>query len=132
MKNVWPSAPLRLCLIGVLPACLVGAAIMRLHDAPWSMPLTNFVALLVGIVAILALAMLPGAAMAQVLQFRTNRLVRACGASLAAYFAANIVVVAVGEFPTPVLGFGASPILGATMGLGLLGQIANREAPTRG
>lgn len=40
--------------------------------------------------------------------------------ALAAYLLASIGVVALGEFPTPVLGFGASPIIGAVIGLGLL------------
>lgn len=39
---------------------------------------------------------------------------------LAAYFAATIVVPAFGAFPVPVLGHGASPILGAALGLALL------------
>jgi hypothetical protein len=43
--------------------------------------------------------------------------------ALAAYLSANIVVVIFGEFPTPVLGFGASPILGAVLGLGLLARM---------
>jgi len=52
------------------------------------------------------------------------------GALLAAYFAATVAVSVggIGTFPTPVLGFGASPILGAILGLGTLGALAAMEA----
>lgn len=76
-----------------------------------------------GIVAVITLVMLPGAAIGIAQQSKTNRLRRLYGLTLAAYFAASIIVVAIGEFPTPVLGFGASPIWGALWGLGLLERI---------
>jgi len=52
MKNVWPTGTLRLPLLGVLPACLVGVGIMRLHGAPHSIPLVNLAAALVGFVIV--------------------------------------------------------------------------------
>ena len=44
-------------------------------------------------------------------------------AAFAVYLLASVLVVAFGEFPMPVLGFGASPVLGAVLGLGLLASI---------
>jgi cell division protein FtsW (lipid II flippase) len=76
-----------------------------------------------GIVAVLALGMLPGSALIHSVKFSTNSVARTYGFSLMAYFTASILVVMWGEFPMPVLGFGASPILGALVGLGLLARI---------
>ncbi len=40
--------------------------------------------------------------------------------SLSVYFAASLIVPALGEFPVPLLGFGPSPVLGAFFGLAAL------------
>ena len=40
--------------------------------------------------------------------------------ALTAYFVALAVVPCVGEFPVPLLGFGASPVIGAFVGLATL------------
>jgi len=46
------------------------------------------------------------------------------GVILAVYFAVSSAAVSFGEFPIPILGYGASPILGTILGLGLLGADA--------
>lgn len=73
-----------------------------------------------GAVAIGALAWLPLTTTMTAYASRKNQFTRAYGLVLAAYFTASMLVSATGKFPTPVLGFGASPILGALLGLGLL------------
>ncbi|MFO0614242.1 MAG: hypothetical protein U0414_16755 [Polyangiaceae bacterium] len=45
---------------------------------------------------------------------------RAMAAALAAYFVALAIVPCVGEFPVPLLGFGASPVIGAFLGVASL------------
>lgn len=82
---------------------------------------------LLGIAAIVALALLPITTLVQTYHSRKNHFAFLQGAMLTAYFTASIVVVAIGEFPTPVLGFGASPILGAIFGIGLLQRSATTE-----
>jgi hypothetical protein len=76
-----------------------------------------------GIGAVLTLGLLPVSALWLVFQSAQSRLRRLYGFTLAAYFLTSILVVFFGEFPTPVLGFGMSPILGAMLGLGLLAQM---------
>ncbi|MCA9524355.1 MAG: hypothetical protein KC609_25480, partial [Myxococcales bacterium] len=44
---------------------------------------------------------------------------RAWARAMSAYFAAVVGASCVGAFPVPILGFGASPVLGAALGLGL-------------
>lgn len=73
--------------------------------------------------AMVALALLPLSALFAARRARTNYLAVRYGLVLATYFVGSLVVVAIGEFPTPVLGFGASPMLGAVLGLGLLGRV---------
>lgn len=77
-----------------------------------------------GIAAVLALTLLPLSAVLFGRQFKPRSMPTIYGFVLGAYLLASIVVVGVGEFPTPVLGFGASPILGAIWGLALLGRVA--------
>ncbi len=85
-----------------------------------------------GLVACVALVLLPAMALRTAHQYRTNHFVWLFGTLLAAYFSVSIAVAAVGAFPVPVLGFGASPILGALLGLGLLQSSAPREpSPSR-
>lgn len=55
---------------------------------------------------------------------------RAAALALVAYFAAGLLVPLVGQFPVPLLGFGASPALGAFLGLAVLDRrrrLARRE-----
>ena len=73
-----------------------------------------------GAVAIGALAWLPMTTAMTAHASRKNQFTRTYGLMLTGYFAAGMLVSATGKFPTPVLGFGASPILGALLGLGLL------------
>jgi len=80
-----------------------------------------------GVGATVALAMLPAAAIWHARRAQTNGLGCVYGHALTAYFLANLVVVFIGEFPTPVLGYGASPIWGAILGLGLLGSTAQAD-----
>jgi hypothetical protein len=72
-----------------------------------------------GVVAVLALAALPGAAL---LGGRGRPCVFGTTAALAvaAYFVATVGVTLMGCFPMPVLGHGASPIVGAIVGIGVL------------
>lgn len=77
----------------------------------------------VGIAAVVALALLPMSAFAFARCFEVSHPARVYGFVLVAYFLASVVVVGVGEFPTPVLGFGASPMLGAIWGLAILSRI---------
>lgn len=76
-----------------------------------------------GIAAMLALVVLPASALFYTRSFASTHLARVYGLALGAYFLGSVVVVGVGEFPTPVLGFGASPILGAIWGLTLLSRV---------
>lgn len=83
----------------------------------------------VGALAVAALASLPASALVPAV--RGTRVAdprRAASVALAAYLSASIVVAVFGEFPTPVLGFGASPILGAALGLGVLAALPRATA----
>lgn len=51
---------------------------------------------------------------------------RAARFSLAAYFAASVLVSMVATFPTPLLGYSPSPIVGAFLGLAALSAAATR------
>lgn len=75
---------------------------------------------LLGIAAIGALALLPLTSAAFAYRSQKNQSTKRYGLVLAAYFGASMLVPFCGEFPMPLLGFGASPILGALLGLGLL------------
>lgn len=90
--------------------------------------------LLPGALALAALCMLPAgplvAARLARRQSAGSSLLAAPG--LALYFAASAAVAATGRFPTPVLGHGASPILGAMLGLGLLAQRSRVSAQAGG
>ncbi len=79
-----------------------------------------------GVAAAVALVGLPGVAL---LRHRGNASASDvdAGVVLATYFASTIAVTFLGDFPTPVLGFGASPILGAAVGLGLLWGVDSAE-----
>jgi cell division protein FtsW (lipid II flippase) len=87
---------------------------------------------LLGALAIATLAVLPAAALLSG-SLGAGRWSRpgAPDVAFAAYLLASVLAVALGEFPIPVLGFGASPVLGAVLGLGLLASIgrALRTAP---
>lgn len=83
-----------------------------------------------GIAAVIALALLPTSAIAFARTFDSANHARLYGFVLGAYLLASLIVVGVGEFPTPVLGFGASPMLGAIWGMALLGRVA-REPESR-
>jgi cell division protein FtsW (lipid II flippase) len=79
---------------------------------------------LIGALSMGSLAMLPVAALWQTTWNSTRQNRRLAPATaLAAYLSANILVVLGGEFPSPVLGFGASPILGTIFALGLLAHV---------
>lgn len=84
-----------------------------------------------GIMSLVVLAMLPLTAMNLARHCRKNQRSWFYGWMLTAYFVACIGVVAIGEFPTPVLGFGASPILGAILGMGLLASSKELEIADR-
>jgi cell division protein FtsW (lipid II flippase) len=47
---------------------------------------------------------------------------KGAAAALSAYLAASTIVVAFGNFPTPVLGFGPSPLMGPLLGLAMLAR----------
>jgi len=83
-----------------------------------------------GISAILSLALLPLSAVYWGRQSKPKSIATIYGFVLAAYWLASIVVVCIGEFPTPVLGFGASPILGAIWGFALLARVAGEPKST--
>jgi cell division protein FtsW (lipid II flippase) len=83
-----------------------------------------------GIAAVVALALLPMSAFAFARRFEPLHTGRVYGFALGVYFLASFVAVGVGEFPTPVLGFGASPMLGAIWGLALLWQMERAPAST--
>lgn len=53
-------------------------------------------------------------------------------AGLAAYLAASMVVHAFGEFPVPLLGFGASPIIGTFIGLAALERVRRGGSSAHG
>ena len=55
---------------------------------------------------------------------------RSLGLALAAYLATSGAAPAFGAFPTPLLGFGASPILGTVVGLGALLSVGKSSEPT--
>ncbi len=79
---------------------------------------------LIGSLSLGSLAMLPAAALWQTATASTRpSRWPAPATAIAAYLSANLLVVLWGEFPTPVLGFGASPILGAILALGLLTHV---------
>lgn len=79
---------------------------------------------LIGFLSLGSLAMLPAAALWQTARASARRSRwLAPATAIAAYLSANVVVVLRGEFPTPVLGFGASPILGAILALRLLSHM---------
>lgn len=85
--------------------------------------------LVFGIGGALGLVALPAVAL---LQLRTRPSLYWADAILvlATYFAAAVVVTFIGHFPTPVLGHGASPIIGVILGLGLLCGTSARDEPT--
>lgn len=70
---------------------------------------------LFGIGSILSLLLLP---LPFVIDYRVNRTVDSL--ALAAYFMASIIVPFVGNFPVPVLGYGASGLVGYFVGLSVL------------
>lgn len=70
---------------------------------------------LYGIGSILSLLLLP---LPFVIDYRVNRRVESL--ALAAYFTASIIVPFVGNFPVPVLGYGASGLIGYFVGLSFL------------
>lgn len=59
----------------------------------------------------------------------TGREAAVAAVALAVYLAASVAVVAFGEFPVPLLGFGPSPLLGAYLALAVLHQ---RPSPPLG
>lgn len=77
-----------------------------------------------GVTAIISLVLLPASAIWRPSQATNDaRLRSVLGFALAAYFVGTIGAVVFGAFPTPVLGFGASPVLGAIWGLVLLSHV---------
>jgi hypothetical protein len=79
-----------------------------------------------GIAGVVGLAALPAAALLQ-LRTRPSRCWTDASFVLAAYFAATVLVTFIGHFPTPVLGHGASPIIGAILGLALVWGASREE-----
>lgn len=85
---------------------------------------------LVGVLCLAGLALLPAAALWPAPSGERRKeqwLVPSAGVAL--YLSTSSLVVFFGEFPTPVLGFGASPVVGAILGLGLLAGV--RACPPR-
>jgi cell division protein FtsW (lipid II flippase) len=73
----------------------------------------------VAMLGVLALATIPAILARATWRRRGTPLARVVGSSLTAYVACAMLVPAVGNFPVPALGFGASPILGIYLALGL-------------
>lgn len=120
-------------LLGV--AIAVGGALMAwsrpdpLEPVAWveDMPSRAFeLGVVFGIAGVVGLAALPAAALFQ-LRMRPSPDGADASFVLAAYFAATVMVTFIGHFPTPVLGHGASPIIGAVLGLGLLWGASSRR-----
>jgi cell division protein FtsW (lipid II flippase) len=115
--------------LGMIVVAVAGAVLAWLRPDPlWPVdaveniiPMAFSLHALLGVLSIVALALIPAAALWR-LRDRKGQSPRGAAASvsLAAYLLASILVLAFGEFPTPVLGFGASPILGVVLGLGLV------------
>jgi cell division protein FtsW (lipid II flippase) len=78
---------------------------------------------LMGWLAVVSFLALPAAALWRSGCLRRWILGREPHIALAAYLAAVVLVGLSGKFPTPVLGFGASPIIGVILGLGLLNPV---------
>jgi hypothetical protein len=78
----------------------------------------------------LALVSLVAAVLAPLVESRgaTGPLPNVAATALTVYFAAALLVAAVGNFPVPLLGFGSSPVLGAFLGLGALRAAADRAS----
>lgn len=85
---------------------------------------------LLGALALAALCMLSAGPLLMARQSPGSPLPAA--SCLAFYLAASAAVAATGRFPTPVLGHGASPVLGAMLGLGLLAQRSRVSAQAEG
>ncbi|MEM6990414.1 MAG: FtsW/RodA/SpoVE family cell cycle protein, partial [Myxococcota bacterium] len=81
-----------------------------------------------GVAAALGLLALPAAALLR-RRAQQSSSETVAAVTLAVYFATTIAVTFVGHFPTPVLGFGASPIIGAVVGLGLLHGFGAPRSP---
>lgn len=80
---------------------------------------------LYGMGSILSLLLLP---LPFVMDYRVNRRVESL--ALAAYFMASIIVPFIGNFPVPVLGYGASGLIGYFVGLSVL--FCKRDQTERG
>jgi cell division protein FtsW (lipid II flippase) len=74
-----------------------------------------------GVVALVSLLLL----VASPLLAEQTRRSRPAAIALSAYLAAAILVVCVGEYPVPLLGFGTSPTLGAFLALAVLRLVAD-------
>lgn len=97
--------------IGWLPPDPLGAAPFVEDILARAFALSPFV----GVVAVAAMG---SSALAPLVALRSaSPLERATAASLTAYFVALAVVPCLGQFPVPLLGFGASPVIGAFVGL---------------
>ena len=77
----------------------------------------------VGVTALVTLTAPPAIAL---LQRRGNP---RAAVALAAYFVASVSVAFLGTFPTPLVGHGASPIVGTILGLGLCAEGDPRTTP---
>lgn len=74
----------------------------------------------------LALALLAAVAAAPAACTRTSPSVSLAGAALGLYFLAWAAAPFLGAFPVPLVGMGMSPIIGAWLGVGLLGGLLRR------
>jgi hypothetical protein len=82
------------------------------------------------LIAIISVLSVAAVASTPVLTTRTSHAVAWTGWALSALFVGWSVAPALGAFPVPLVGVGVAPILGAWLGVGLLGGMAGR--PTNG
>ncbi|MEJ7733889.1 MAG: FtsW/RodA/SpoVE family cell cycle protein [Polyangiaceae bacterium] len=133
-QEVRPAA-IALALVQVAVAAL---AWLR-PDPPGPMPFVEDIVVLaftlgapVGMLAIAALAALVASPFLRRGQASTGDPMRHASRALAAYLGASTVVHLFGEFPVPALGFGASPVLGAFLGLTALQRLRRGRATDGG